>query len=248
MPRLFRLAVPAVALPLLLVVWAIPAAAHVTVHADDPQQGASDVRLSFRVPNESDTAVTTKIQVFFPTDHPLVGVLTEPLPGWTATTTTGNLATPVKTDDGTITTAVTEVTWSGGKVPVGSFQDFVVDVGQLPDASSLTFKALQTYSDGHVVSWIETVPPGEPEPDFPAPVLSLTPAADAGANPAASSTGTTTPASKSTSDGTARTLAAVGIGAAVLLGGAGLAFGVAAWRRSGRPVETSEEERNSVAP
>jgi hypothetical protein len=35
------------------------------------------------------------------------------------------------------------------------------------------FKAVQTYSDGTVVSWIEPVVKGTPAPEHPAPVLRL---------------------------------------------------------------------------
>jgi len=36
------------------------------------------------------------------------------------------------------------------------------------------FKAIQTYSDGEEVRWIETQAEGAPEPEFPAPTLTLT--------------------------------------------------------------------------
>jgi uncharacterized protein YcnI len=236
--RLAVLAAPTAAAVLLL---AVPASAHVTVHADDPHQGATDVKVSFRVPNESDKATTTKVQIFFPTDHPLVSVLVEPTPGWTVATTSATLAKPVKTDDGTITSAVSEVTWTGSHIPVGGFQDFNVVTGVLPDASSLTFKALQTYSDGNVVRWIQTVPPGAPEPDSPAPILTLLPAENTTSTtavPPSSTPSAAAPAStpvsatKASSDSTARTLGAIGIGLAIVLGGAGLTLGLAARRRS----------------
>jgi hypothetical protein len=35
------------------------------------------------------------------------------------------------------------------------------------------FKAVQTYGDGTVVRWIEDQPKGAPEPEHPAPVLTL---------------------------------------------------------------------------
>ena len=54
------------------------ASAHVTVHPDSYAKGATDGVLTFRVPNEEDTASTTKVQVFLPTDHPVLGVLVSP--------------------------------------------------------------------------------------------------------------------------------------------------------------------------
>src|SRR5919198_6557547 len=90
------------------------ASAHVTVHPESYAKGATDGVLTFRVPNEEDAASTTKVQVFLPTDHPVLGVLVHPRDGWTPKVTTTRLKKPVKTDDGTITEAVSEITWSGG--------------------------------------------------------------------------------------------------------------------------------------
>ena len=54
-----------------------------------------------------------------------------------------------------VTEAVSTITWSGGELKPGEFTEFDISVGPLPDdADSLTFKALQTYSDGDVVRWI----------------------------------------------------------------------------------------------
>ena len=87
----------------------------------------------------------------------------------------------LKTDDGTITDAVSEITWTGGKIAAGHYEDFDVAFGQLPeDTGQLVFKTLQTYSDGTIARWIEE-PQGGEEPENPAPVLKLT----AGTTPAA---------------------------------------------------------------
>lgn len=151
------------------------ASAHVTVHPESYAKGATDGVLTFRVPNEEDGASTTKVQLFLPTDHPVLGALVTPQPGWTATVKTARLKTPVKTDDGTITEAVSEIDWTGGKIGHGQYQDFNVAFGQLPDdAEQLAFKTLQTYSDGKVVRWIEEAKEGQAEPENPAPVLKLT--------------------------------------------------------------------------
>ncbi|MFE6484228.1 YcnI family protein [Streptomyces sp. NPDC057757] len=197
--------------------------AHVTVHPESYAKGATDGVLTFRVPNEEDTASTTKVQVFLPTDHPVLGVLVTPQDGWTAQVTTTKLKTPVKTDDGSITEAVSEITWTGGRIRHGEYQDFNVAFGQLPDdADQLAFKTLQTYSDGNVVRWIEEAEQGGEEPENPAPVLALTAgtAADSGAA-ASSSTD-----SGSASDSTAESSAASSDSTARGLGIAGLVVGV----------------------
>ncbi|MEV5845590.1 YcnI family protein [Streptomyces sp. NPDC051985] len=199
------------------------AAAHVTVHPESYAKGATDGVLTFRVPNEEDTASTTKVQVYLPTDHPVLGVLVSPRDGWTAKVTTSKLKTPVKTDDGTITDAVSEITWTGGKIGAGQFEDFDVAFGQLPeDTDELAFKTLQTYSDGKVVRWIEEAQSGDEEPENPAPTLKLTATGDAAAAstaPAAKSSAKSVTASADSSDSTARGLGIAGL----IVGAIGLA-------------------------
>ena len=54
------------------------------------------------------------------------------------------------------------------------FGAFTILVGTLPsNTSKVVFKAVQTYSDGTVTSWIEPVAKGAPEPEHPTPVLKL---------------------------------------------------------------------------
>ena len=212
-----------------------PASAHVTVQPSTAAAGASDQTFSFRVPNEKDNASTTELQVFFPTATPIASVLVAPTPGWKATITSVKLATPIQTDDGAITNAVSEITWTGGSIAPGYYQDFTVDMGQLPsNAGSLTFKALQTYSDGTIVRWIQSEQPGQPEPANPAPVLTLT---NASANPSASATAagkTETAASSDSGSGSdSDTLARVLGGIGVVVGLLGVGFGYLGWRRGG---------------
>jgi uncharacterized protein YcnI len=210
-----------------------PAFAHVTVQPSTAVAGASDQTFSFRVPNEKDTASTTELQVFFPTATPIASVLVAPTPGWKATITSVKLATPIQTDDGAITNAVSEITWTGGNIEPGYYQDFTVDMGQLPsNAGSLTFKALQTYSDGSIVRWIQNDVPGQPEPANPAPVLTLTSASTTGSGATAPAKTTTTAAS-SGSGSDSDTLARVLGGAGLVVGLLGVAFGFLGWRRGG---------------
>ncbi|QIY71146.1 YcnI family protein [Streptomyces sp. RLB1-33] len=219
--------------------------AHVTVHPETYAKGATDGVLTFRVPNEEDTASTTKVQVFLPTDHPVLGVLVTPQEGWTAQVTTTKLKTPVKTDDGTITEAVSEITWTGGRIRHGQYQDFNVAFGQLPDdTDQLSFKTLQTYSDGNVVRWIEEEQKGAEEPENPAPVLTLTAkdaekgsdgTSDSASGSASSSSSSSAPAvaadSTSSSDSTARGLGIAGLVVGVL-GLAGAGYALARGRRA----------------
>jgi periplasmic copper chaperone A len=169
-----------------LVLPAASAFAHVTVNPREAARGGY-AKLAFRVPNERDGVNTTKLEVNFPTDHPLASVSVRPHAGWTYTVEKAKLATPVTSDDGQISEAVAKITWTGGVIKPGEFDEFEVSVGPLPDdADSLTFKALQTYSDGQIVRWIEDAPAaGGAAPDRPAPVLKLTKAASTPATTAA---------------------------------------------------------------
>ena len=155
------------------------ASAHVSVVPSSLPKGGFEI-LSFSVPNEEDDANTVAVEVTVPTKYPIAFVSVKPMTGWTITTEKTTLPKPVKTDDGTVTEAVSKITWTataGGLEP-GQFDLFTVSAGPLPTKpSKLEFKAVQTYSDGTIVRWIEPTVKGTPEPEHPAPTLTLTKAA-----------------------------------------------------------------------
>jgi uncharacterized protein YcnI len=152
--------------------------AHVTVNPGTAAPG-SFTKLTFRVPNEMSDANTTKLEVQLPTDSPFASVSIQPVDGWTYSETKTKLASPIKSDDGDVSEAVQIITWSGGVVKPGEFQEFSLSVGPLPtDKAQLVFKVLQTYDNGETVSWIQESAPGG-EAEHPAPVLKLVAAADA---------------------------------------------------------------------
>jgi len=155
-----------------------PAGAHVTVQPPSLPKGASDVVFSFSTPNETtDNANVTSLEVDFPSDHPLLSALAQTKAGWSAVVTTAPLPKPITTDDGTITQAVSKITWTAtaGGIPPSQFDLFTVLAGQLPsNTGKLEFKALEGYSDGSTVSWIEETVKGAPAPEHPVPVLTLT--------------------------------------------------------------------------
>jgi uncharacterized protein YcnI len=139
------------------------AGAHVSVSPGTATPGG-DVVIAFQVPTESDTASTVKLEVQVPTDKPIGSVAVAPVPGWTvATQSTGG--------------HVSKITWTANtpdtSIRSGQFQEFPISLEALPDTDKLVFKALQTYSDGTVVRWIDEPVEGQPEPEHPAPVLTL---------------------------------------------------------------------------
>ncbi|MGW3073650.1 MULTISPECIES: YcnI family copper-binding membrane protein [unclassified Kitasatospora] len=234
-----RLAAVALTAAASVVALAGPAFAHVTVNPGSATQGGYTA-VDFRVPNESDTASTVKLEVNLPLDHPLASVRTLPLPGWTATVEKAKLDKPIKVHGNDVTEAVSKITWTadaGTKIAPGQFQEFRVSLGPLPtDTESMEFKTLQTYDNGDIARWIDESKEGQPEPAKPAPVLKLTKAAGGDghgvtATPAAGAHGDSSdqaaPADAKSSDSTARTLGVVGI----VVGVIGTAVGVIGLRR-----------------
>ncbi|WP_432026800.1 YcnI family copper-binding membrane protein [Streptomyces sp. 1222.5] len=216
-----------------------PAFAHVTVQPEGTAAKGGYAVVDFKVPNERDDASTTKVEVNLPADHPIASVMPQPIPGWKIQVTRSKLDKPLTMHGEKIDEAVSKVTWTadGKGIEAGYFQKFPLSVGALPeDADQLVFKAVQTYSNKEVVRWIEVPEEGEDEPENPAPVLELSAATGdhhgtAGAEDTAAKTEKTAAAADSGSDGgsdtTARVLGVVGI----VIGIAGVAYGVLAGRR-----------------
>lgn len=207
----------------------LAASAHVTLDVNTAAAG-SFALISFKVPNESATQTTTKVEVTLPSDTPLAFVSYVPVAGWTTELTTTTLATPVETDDGTVTQAVTKVTWTAdpaSAIAEGQLQLFPLSVGPIPDTGSIALPVDQTYSDGTVVSWSDT---GD-DAEHPAPVLYVNdaPAADHhGGDDGAAIDVTEPDAAASSPDVLAR---ALGVGGLVL-GAIGLVVGLTARRKT----------------
>jgi len=153
-----------------------PAFAHVEVSADKTTAGASDVTLTFTGEAENDKAGIKSERVVVPAGVDPAGVTLVKAPaGWKFT------AAP----DG----------FTVGGAPLGIGVDAVwkVKIAKLPEGRTrLSFKTLETYGDGSIVRWIEIQEPGQPEPDNPAPLVTLEPGPSS-ATSAASSTGPTSP-------------------------------------------------------
>jgi uncharacterized protein YcnI len=157
---------------------ALPAAAHVTIDPAAVPRGSASVVLHFVVPNEEQSANTTQLTVEFPTDHPIALVRPLSASGWRVQETTTKLAKPVTTSSGTFTDVVSAIEWSGGSITPGQFGEFTVLAQGLPTTGNgLVFPAVQTYSDGTIVRWIELTSTATPDPEHPAPTVSFTGAA-----------------------------------------------------------------------
>ena len=178
------------------------AAAHVEV-TPDTVPADSDAELAFRVPVEK-SIPTVKVELQLPAG--LTEVTFQPKPGWTRTATKQT------------------VTWSGGMIGAGEFDEFRISA-HVPNTPGkvLLFPALQTYSDGSVVHWI-----GAESSDTPAPRVTLEAATPTGTTPAT----TTASVTKETED-SGRANLALGVGIAGLAAGlAALVLGLARRRRA----------------
>ncbi|MET8560691.1 YcnI family protein [Streptomyces flaveolus] len=232
-----RLAAAAAVAGTAVLVLSAPAFAHVSVQPEGPAAKGGYAVVDFKVPNERDNASTTKVEVNFPADHPIASVMTEAIPGWKIDVTKSKLAKPLALHGEKIDEAVTKVTWTadGKGIEPGYFQKFPLSLGALPEnTDQLVFKAIQTYSNKEVVRWIEVPQEGQDEPENPAPVLELSAATDdhhgtSSAGKTAEKTEKTAAAEDSGggSDTTARVLGVVGI----VVGVAGVGYGVLAGRR-----------------
>jgi uncharacterized protein YcnI len=196
------------------------AAAHVTLQPPEAPAGGF-TRFDVRVPNERDNASTTKVVVQMPPGF--LSVNHEPVPGWDVELTMRNLDEPVEEFGEQVTEEVGRITFTAdgeaSAIQPGQFQDFGLS-GRVPEGrpgSMLTFKALQTYSNGEVVRWI-----GPPDSEEPAPQVELTPAEEEEAAAPAAEEPAAPAATEEDDDGNGLAIAAL------IVGAAGLATGLAA--------------------
>src|SRR3954463_9677674 len=89
-----------------------PALAHVSVQPEGTAAKGGYAVVDFKVPNERDNTSTTKLEVSFPTDHPLASAMPEPIDGWTIKVTRSKLAEPLEVHGEKITEAVSKITWT----------------------------------------------------------------------------------------------------------------------------------------
>jgi hypothetical protein len=136
-----------------------PAFAHVEVSADKKTAGAENVTLTFNGEAERDDAGIKSERVVLPQGiDPSAVTLVKAPAGWTFT----------QGPDG--------FTVGGKALKIGQDAVWKVKIAKLPDGQTrLSFKTLETYSNGEIDRWIEIQQPGQDEPDHPAPLLVLKP-------------------------------------------------------------------------
>lgn len=180
-----RIFTPMLAVTAALAIAAPAASAHVSAQPPEQPAGGFTV-VTLRVPNERPEA-TEKVEVQFPDG--ITSVRTKPVEGWTATVRMEQLDVPI--DDGhggKVTEQVDTVTFSGGEVKEGEFQEFPLSLkmpeeGELGDL--LFFPAVQTYVGGEQVAWIEKPASEDDDAELERPSPKVTLVAAAGGHGAA---------------------------------------------------------------
>ena len=152
-----------------------PAAAHVNAVLDGTAAPGDYAMITLRVPTESGTVATTKVEMRIPDDVVLKTVLVEPVPGWRIDTTKKKIPPIIEDDGDQVTEVVDSVAWTatGPGVPLGQFVQFGLDVGPLPDISTLALPTVQIFSDGTKREFTETTTEENPDPESPEPTVTI---------------------------------------------------------------------------
>ncbi len=146
---------------------AAPAWAHVEVSADKTTAGAENVTLKFNGEAEDPAAGIQSERVVLPEGITPASVSLVAAPsGWSFT----------RNADG--------FTVAGKALAKGTDAVWKVKIAKLPaGVTRLNFKTLETYGNGDVARWIELRQAGQPEPENPAPLVTLKPGSAAAPAP-----------------------------------------------------------------
>ena len=224
------------------------AAAHVTVNPREWEAGGF-AKFDVRVPNENESGDTTKIVMKFP--EQVISASFQPTPGWRYAVKMAQLDEPIDDEGEQITERIDTVTWSGGRIRPGEFQEFGMSFQVPEDAepgTALKFPAVQTYTNPNEVRrWIEAE-----DGESPAPTVTVleAPPEEGAAEPTPEPTAAAAPASAASSEGDegggSDTLSII----ALIVGAIGLITGVVALTRRGggraEPVTARQERKDEV--
>jgi uncharacterized protein YcnI len=150
--------------------------AHVGLETTQAQVG-STYKAVLQVPHGCDGKATIAIRVQIP--EGVVAVKPMPKPGWTLATVKGKYQKSYDVDGAEVGEGVKEVSWSGGTLADGVYDEFVFRAAltaSLPAGDMLYFPVVQE-CDGATQRWIEIPGKGQDEHDLdnPAPGLKLLP-------------------------------------------------------------------------
>src|SRR6185437_7844943 len=153
-----------------------PVSAHVTLQGREASIG-TDYRAVFVVPHGCAGSPTIKLRVQIPPG--VIATEAKPVAGWNVETTKGKYAAAYDYKGAKVSEGITEVDWSGGKLPDKTRQEFEIETfltDTLKPGSTLYFPAVQECEQG-VSRWIEIPAEGArpaQESKWPAPHVKLT--------------------------------------------------------------------------
>jgi periplasmic copper chaperone A len=150
-----------------------PAVAHVTLEAQEANIGMP-YKAVLRVPHGCEGSATVTLRVRIPDG--VIAVKPMPKPGWMLTTNNGKYSkTYTFFHNAKLSEGVTEITWSGGKLPDAWYDEFVFQgflAGDLEAGKTLYFPVVQECEQG-VHRWIEIPAAGKSAADYPEPAPAL---------------------------------------------------------------------------
>jgi uncharacterized protein YcnI len=151
----------------------VPAAAHVTLEAQEANIGMP-YKAVLRVPHGCEGSATVALRVRIPDG--VIAVKPMPKPGWVLTTSSGKYSkTYTFFHNAKLSEGVTEITWSGGKLPDAWYDEFVFQgflAGDLEAGKTIYFPVVQECEQG-VHRWIEIPAAGKSAADYPEPAPAL---------------------------------------------------------------------------
>jgi uncharacterized protein YcnI len=161
---------------LALLLMAAPAGAHVTLEGRQAAVG-STYRAVFVVPHGCAGSATVKLRIQIPPG--VIATEAKATAGWEVATVTGKLAGEYEYKGKKVAEGITEVDWSGGKLPDKARETFVIETfltDALKPNTTLYFPVIQECEQG-VSRWIE-IPADDShahESKRPAPGVKLVP-------------------------------------------------------------------------
>lgn len=160
-----------------VVAFVCAACAHVTLETPEAPVGAL-YKAVLRVPHGCDGTATTALRVRIPDG--MIAVKPMPKPGWKIDMVTGKYPRTYTYFHGAkLSEGVTEISYSGGRLPDTHYDEFVFTgflAGDLQSGTMLYFPVVQECEKG-VHRWIEIPASGKSSGDYPqpAPAIKLLP-------------------------------------------------------------------------
>ena len=149
--------------------------AHVTLRIGQAQVGTA-FKATFRVPHGCAGKATTVVRIRIPDG--ILAVVPAEKAGWSAATVAGAYAGRYRYNGAVVAEGVRELSWSGGSLPDGGYDEFSLDgfiAAELAPGTVLYFPVVQVCEGGAIERWIEIPPAGKSADDLekPAPALEL---------------------------------------------------------------------------